>query len=155
MQVTGKTFTAIKGNTAIVLVIETKLAKKWYQLCWCCKNYKPTPKIYHDHICYVLRIKGTGNKGHTIQCDIRYQGQVSRVVIVSIKEFGGVIYLSRIGSKKIIFSKICLCRCKKIYLLRLFAKNVFLNTFCSNFYLHQRSLLWFTSQMILIHCKTG
>ena len=90
MQFKGKTVIVTGGSRGIGLAIAKKLAKKGANIVIAAKTVSPHRKLPGTIYTAAQEIEGLGANCLPIQCDIRFEEQVSNVVDLSVKEFGGI-----------------------------------------------------------------
>ena len=90
MQFTGKTVLVSGGSRGIGLAIVKKLAQNGANIVIAAKTVSPHPKLPGTIYTAAKEIEELGAKCLPIQCDIRFEEQVSNAVDRSVQEFGGI-----------------------------------------------------------------
>jgi citronellol/citronellal dehydrogenase len=90
MQFTDKTVLVSGGSRGIGLAIVKKLAQNGANIVIAAKTISPHQKLPGTIYTAAKEIEELGAKCLPIQCDIRFEEQVSNAVDLSVKEFGGI-----------------------------------------------------------------
>ena len=90
MQFTDKTVLVSGGSRGIGLAIVKKLAQNGANIVIAAKTISPHHKLPGTIYTAAKEIEELGAKCLPIQCDIRFEEQVSNAVDLSVKEFGGI-----------------------------------------------------------------
>ena len=90
MQFTDKTVLVSGGSRGIGLAIVKKLAQNGANIVIAAKTVSPHPKLPGTIYTAAKEIEELGAKCLPIQCDIRFEKQVSNAVDRSVQEFGGI-----------------------------------------------------------------
>ena len=90
MQFTDKTVLVSGGSRGIGLAIVKKLAQNGANIVIAAKTITPHQKLPGTIYTAAKEIEELGAKCLPIQCDIRFEEQVSNAVDLSVKEFGGI-----------------------------------------------------------------
>ena len=90
MQFTDKTVLVSGGSRGIGLAIVKKLAQNGANIVIAAKTVSPHPKLPGTIYTAAKEIEELGAKCLPIQCDIRFEEQVSKAVDRSVQEFGGI-----------------------------------------------------------------
>ena len=90
MQFTDKTVLVSGGSRGIGLAIVKKLAQKGANIVIAAKTVRPHPKLPGTIYTAAKEIEELGANCLPIQCDIRFEEQVSNAVDLSVKEFGSI-----------------------------------------------------------------
>ena len=90
MQFTDKTVLVSGGSRGIGLAIVKKLAQNGANIVIAAKTVSPHPKLPGTIYTAAKEIEELGAKCLPIQCDIRFEEQVSNAVDRSVQEFGGI-----------------------------------------------------------------
>ena len=90
MQFKGKNVIITGASRGIGLAIAKKLAQNGANIVIAAKTVSPHQKLPGTIYTAAQEIESLGAKCLPIQCDIRFEEQVSKAVDLSVKEFGGI-----------------------------------------------------------------